>query len=477
MAGGRGHRAYSTGIRDRGLVTGFIIIIVINNMLYRQPCAMNHQQINASTNQRINASTHQRINASTHQQINHMLDLTYIRSQFPGLNSDWVLFDNAGGSQILKPVVDRIDDHFYTSNVQLGGSYPHSVLANERHMGSHKLLAEWINADDPREIVMGSATSLLIKILADNYRRVWKEGDEIIVTNCDHEANIGAWRDLASYGMVVKEWRLNPETFELEKEELLKLITDRTKLVAFTAASNVLGTINPVKEFTEIAHSHGALVCIDAVAYAPHCLVDVKDTNVDFFVFSFYKTYGPHYAMMYGKLDLLNELPGINHFFINEPPYKFQPGNYNFELCYGSGAIPEYFRDLAPKHGYNGKNDTRSMLEYAYSLIAGHEELLSKTLLGYLNNKPGIKIIGSKEFSRKIRVPTVSFIKEGSDSEQITLRTDRDKVAIRWGDFYARRLIDDLELSKMNGVVRISMVHYNNTDEIQRVIEALEKVL
>ncbi|MCA1757765.1 MAG: aminotransferase class V-fold PLP-dependent enzyme [Bacteroidales bacterium] len=252
----------------------------------------------------------------------------YIRSQFPGLGTDWVLLDNAGGSQILKPVVERINEHFYSSNVQLGGTYPHSMLAEERHEKAHLDLMRWVNADDPSEIILGSSTSLLVRTLAGNFSRIWKPGDEIIVTNCDHEANIGAWRELADRGIVVKEWKINPETFELEQEELKKLLTNRTKMVAFTAASNVLGMLNPVAEFAALAHSAGAMVCVDSVAYAPHRLIDVKEWDADFVVFSFYKTYGPHYAMMYGKREILDQLPGNNHFFIEESPYKFQPGNY-----------------------------------------------------------------------------------------------------------------------------------------------------
>jgi len=407
-----------------------------------------------------------------------MLNLDYIRSQFPGLETDWVLFDNAGGSQILKPVVDRINEHFYTSNVQLGGSYPHSVLAEERHMEAHKMLMKWLNAGDSKEIVMGSSTSLLIKILADNFRRVWNKGDEIIVTNLDHEANIGAWRKLEDEGFIIKEWRINPETFELEKEDLEKLLTDRTRLVAFSAASNVIGTLNPIKEFTSIAHKNGSLVCVDAVAYMPHRLMDVQDTDVDFLVFSFYKTYGPHYAMMYGKSDILDGLPGFNHFFIEEAPYKFQPGNYNFELAYGIGALPEYLADLADKHGYMGQNILSDKFKFVYSEIAGHEELLAKKVLDYLNGRKDIRIIGSKEYNKEIRVPTISFIQNGRDSEQLCLETDKHKVAIRWGDFYARRLIDDLGLTESNnGVVRISMVHYNTPEEADRLIIALDKSL
>lgn len=406
-----------------------------------------------------------------------MLNLDYIRSQFPGLDTDWILFDNAGGSQILKPVVDRINEHFITSNVQLGGSYPHSMLAEERHSKAHRELTEWINASDPSELIMGSSTSLLVRMLADNYRRVWKPGDEVIVTNCDHEANIGAWRQLADYGIIIKEWRINQETFTLEKEDLSKLLTDKTRMVAFTAASNILGTLNPVKEFTTIIHNAGALVCVDAVAYAPHRMIDVKETDVDFFVFSFYKTYGPHYAMMYGKKRLLDMLPGNNHFFINDSPYRFQPGNYNFEFCYGMGAIPGYLLDLATRHEYKGDGTPIDRFRFIYSLIAEHEEALSERVLGFLNSKKGVKIIGSESFSRDRRVPTIAFTKENTDSQQITLKSDREKVAIRWGDFYARRLIDDLGLSRQNGVVRISMVHYNSLEEADRLVKVLDAIL
>ena len=407
-----------------------------------------------------------------------MLNLDYIRSQFPGLDTDWVLFDNAGGSQILKPVVDRINEHFLTSNVQLGGSYPHSVLAEERHLKAHRDIAEWIGADHPDEVVMGSSTSLLIRILADNFRRIWKPGDEVIVTNCDHEANIGGWRALESEGIVIREWKLNSETFTLEAEDLRNLITDRTRMVAFTAASNVLGTLNPVAEFTSIAHQAGAYVCVDAVAYMPHRKAEVKKWGVDFFVFSFYKTYGPHYSMMYGRKELLESLPGNNHFFIPDPPYKFQPGNYNFEFAYGMGALPKYMLDLATLHGYNGRGDRDSMYNFTYDLIARHEEILSERLLGYLNSRKEIKIIGSTEHARNVRVPTIAFVAEGWNSEKLCLETDRERVAIRWGDFYARRLVDSLGYSAShNGVVRISMVHYNTVEEVDRVIRALDKYL
>ncbi len=407
-----------------------------------------------------------------------MLNTDYVRSQFPGLDTDWLLLDNAGGSQILKPVVDRINDHFYKCNVQLGGSYPHAVLAEERHAESHRMITKWLNARDPREIIMASSTTLLVNMLADNFGRVWKPGDEVIVTNCDHEANVGAWRRLADKGFVVKEWRVNEDTFTLQLDDLGKLITEKTRLVAFTAASNVLGMINPVKEITRFVHDRGAMVCVDAVAYMPHRLIDLQDTDVDFFVFSFYKTYGPHYAMMYGKLGLLEALPGNNHFFISDSPYKFQPGHYNFEICYGMGALPHYLLELADRNGYNGGDDLRRKFEFTNALIAEHEETLTKRVLSFLNSRSDIRIVGTTDYRKELRVPTISFIKKGVNSESVCLKTDKEKVAIRWGDFYARRLCDDFGFNKNNnGVVRISMVHYNTLEEADRLVAALEKAL
>ena len=180
--------------------------------------------------------------------------------------------------------------------------------------------------------------------------------------------------------------------------------------------------------------------------------------------------------MMYGKKEILDTLPGINHFFIKDPPYKFQPGNFNFEFCHGLGALPDYFSDLAKKHGYKG-DDSRDRFRYIYSLMAVHEEELSARVLDYLKSRNDISIVGPAESSPDIRVPTISFVQKNRDSREITVKTDEHKVAIRWGHFYAYRLIHDLGLDKQNGVVRISMVHYNSLEEVDRLINALDYAL
>lgn len=409
-----------------------------------------------------------------------MLDLPFIRSHFPGLKTDWILFDNAGGSQIVQPVIDRIQEYYQTSNVQLGATYHPSDQATERVALSQKLMAQYINAQGPEEVIMGSSTSMLLRILALNLTEYFPKGSEIIVTNCDHEANIGGWRWMEKMGFTIKTWEINPATFTLDLDQLDTLMTPKTKLVAFTHTSNILGMVNPVKEMVQFIHDRGALACVDAVAYAPHRMIDVQEWGVDFYVFSFYKTYGPHYAMLYGRKDILLELPGNNHFFIgqDETPYKFQPGNVNYELAWGTIGLLDYFNTVYEHHPHNQENPSfRDKLKHVFDLFSQQEYSLSTTLLDFLNQKPGIRIIGSPDADIHSRVPTISFVKEQADSEQIVLKVDPHQIGIRFGDFYAHRLITELGLAPQNGVVRVSMVHYNTIEEVNKLIEVLDPIL
>lgn len=407
------------------------------------------------------------------------MNTNFVRSFFPGLDSGWIFMDNAGGSQIARQVTDRMLDFYRNSNVQLGASYGPSVIATERVAESQRLMAQYINAGDPAEIIMGSSTSLLLRILAMNLGRYFPAGSEIIVTDCDHEANIGCWRELERQGMIIKTWKINAETFSLELTDLERLLTRQTRLVAFTHTSNILGTVNPVAEITRLVHRAGAMVCVDGVAYAPHRMIDVAAWDVDFYVFSFYKTYGPHYAMLYGKKSILLNLPGNNHYFIghDQSPYKFQPGNVNFEFSWGMCGLLDYFDALYENHfGKPADADLRTRLGAVSELVQKHELLLGEKLLSYLATKPQVSIIGQPSASAT-RVPTISFISGDTDSESIVLKMDEFKIGIRFGDFYAKRLINRLALDKQNGIVRISMVHYNTLEEVDRLITALEKII
>ena len=403
-----------------------------------------------------------------------MLDLEAVRAEFPALTNTvaseppWVLLDNAGGSQTLARVADRVRAYLASPGspqVQLGASYEASRSSSARVAAASVETARFIGAADPREIVLGASTTQLLHNLARAMEGTLAPGDEIVVTDADHEANIGAWRRLEARGIVVKEWSLDLQTLRLEEAALEPLLTPRTRLVCFTHVSNVLGSIHDVAAITRFirAHAPRARVLVDGVAFAPHARVDVAAWDVDYYVFSFYKVYGPHFAVLYGKRAVLEELPCVHHDFIgkDDVPYKLQPGNVCFELAHGVSGIYEYFAALGPG---------------AWSDVAAHEEQLSDRLLAFLRDVPRVRIHGEYLASRTRRVPTISFTVAGRSSEEIVRGVDAHRVGIRWGDFYARRLIDALGVRAQGGVVRASMVHYNTLAEVDRLVAALAQV-
>ncbi|MGB3492567.1 MAG: cysteine desulfurase-like protein [Elainellaceae cyanobacterium] len=411
------------------------------------------------------------------------LQLDYVRSQFPALAGDWVFMDNAGGSQTAQPVIDRIQEYFTTSNVQLGASYEVSQQAGARVDLGTQTAATLLNAASTEEVIMGPSTSMLLRILAISLSKTWQPGDEVIVTNCDHEANITPWMELEKQGIRVKVWPINPDTLEFHLEDLEPLITDKTRLVTLTHASNILGTLNPIKAIAQFVHDRGAMICVDGVGYAPHRLVDVQDLDVDFYVYSFYKVYGPHHAVMFGKREHLLAMPGFNHYFIGEDaiPYKFQPGGANYELSYSIAGLGDYLTQLAHHHGETPESQSnalaRQQMQQAFELISAYEEQLSDRLLAFLTSKPNVKIIGHDTGDRTRRVPTIAFLIDGVDSSTIPPQIDPHHIGIRYGDFYAKRLIQDLGLTEQNGVVRVSLVHYNTLAECDRLISLLEPIL
>jgi len=406
-------------------------------------------------------------------------DLDFVRAQFPALAGGWVFLDNAGGSQILGRVVDRITDYLKTSNVQLGASYAVSQRAGERMQEAQRRTAELVNAERPEEVVMGPTSTLLVQLLARAMAHQFTPGDEVVVTRADHESNIGAWVGLASIGVIPRFWEVNPDTGALELDDLGRVMSTRTKLVAFTHASNILGTINPVAAITRFVHDRGAKVCVDGVAYAPHRAVDVRAWDVDYYVLSLYKVYGPHHALLYGKYAHLLELANLYHYFIanDRIPYKLQPGNPNYELSYGAIGIADYLVELGARTGASAGASPRARIEAAFAAIADHEEALADRLLSYLTTKPRVRVIGATTADRAVRVPTISFVADDVDSQTIVRHIDTLQIGIRFGDFHSRRLVEHLDLARHNGVVRVSMVHYNTVAEIDRLIRGLDEVL
>ena len=405
------------------------------------------------------------------------LNIDFVRKQFPALSGDWVFFDNAGGTQICRQAADRIHDYLLNTNVQLGASYDISQRSTQRVNEGIGAMAEFINAGEKCEVILGPSTSMLLKNLSLSLGEVFRAGDEVIVTNCDHEANIGPWRSLEKKGIRIKEWRLNPGTLDLHLEDLEALMTGKTRLVTLPHISNILGTINPVKEVAAFVHKRGARICVDGVAYAPHRLVDVRELDVDFYAFSLYKVYGPHYSLLYGKKSHLENLPGINHFFLEKDiPIRFQPGNVNYELSYGLLGVKDYFTQLAEVQTGEAVECLRNSAALVYETAAQYEETLSARLLDFLNSKSNVRIIGKKESDRSRRVPTISFVIDNVKSSSIPLEVDKHHIGIRYGDFYARRLIENLGLAPRDGVIRVSMVHYNTIEEIDRLIKIFDEL-
>jgi cysteine desulfurase family protein (TIGR01976 family) len=403
------------------------------------------------------------------------LDLPLLRAEFPALAGDTVYLDNAGGSLVLRRVADRIHDYLLTSSVQLGASYAASQEAGAKVLAARRAVAELVNAEHDDEVVMGGATTALMFLLTQALRPGIVPGDEIVVTDTDHEANIGGWMRLQEAGAVIKVWQVNHDSLTLELEDLQALLTPRTKWVAMTWASNILGTVNPVAEVARRVHAVGGRVCVDAVAYAPHRLVDVQASGADIVVYSFYKTFGPHYAVLWGRRELLLGLPSLNHWFIGPEvlPYKLQPGNVNYELSCGCVGIRDYLVDTGSALGATGT--PRQRMQAAYDAFEAHEDALAERLLSWLRGRAGVRIIGRPAADQRSRVPTISFVVNGMSPETIVQHVDRRGIGIRWGDFYARRLIDALGLH--GGVVRVSAAHYNTLEEMDRLIAALEEVL
>ena len=406
------------------------------------------------------------------------LNVAFCRDQFPAACWDWAFFENAGGSFVPNSVIKRLTDYMTECQVQPGAPFPSSSLAQERMDQGHKNMAEMIGADVD-EVVIGPSTSANIDVLSRSLRPLWAEGDEVIVTNLNHEANSGPWRRLAETGIRIVEWPVNPETAQLDTDLLDLLLSDKTRLVALPHVSNITGDINDVKAITKRVHDAGALVCADGVAYAPHRFVDVKDWDVDFYAFSLYKTYGPHIGLLYGKKDLLLQAKSRHHYFIPETAtsYKMNPAGPQHEIIASLSGISDYINAVADEHLEDLPNDLFARTRGVYDLFTRHEGDLAKIFVDWAASKDNVRLIGRITADTGLRAPTFSFVAEGISSEAIALRVTADKIGIRHGDFYARRLVEALDIDAEDGVVRCSMAHYNTVEEAERLVAALDRVV
>jgi len=401
-----------------------------------------------------------------------MLDVDWVRGQFPALAGEWALMDNAGGAATLAAVADRTAAYLRHWPVQLGASYGPSAEAGARQAEARAALAGLFSrgggdALPPEQVAMGASTTSLLSRLARALLPTLAPGDEIIVSDADHEANIGPWLRLQAHGLRIRWWHTRPGTMRLEAEDLDALITPRTRLLCFTHASNLLGSAMDLGPVVSRARDAGVRCCVDGVAYAPHRALALSKWGVDWYAFSLYKVFGPHCALLGCSAEGAALLANLNHEWMTDPApgTRLEPGAWPYELAWGAAAVPAYLDELAARHGRPG-----------FEVIAAHEHDLVRRILEWLAARPDIRIIGSPEAGAD-RLPTVSFVSAARDPEEIVHQVDRAHVGIRHGHFYAPRLVEALGLERSKGVVRISLAHYNTVNEVERLLAALEQAL
>ncbi|MDC1047583.1 aminotransferase class V-fold PLP-dependent enzyme [Alphaproteobacteria bacterium] len=411
---------------------------------------------------------------------NTKLDIDFVRSQFPAfkdpLCKDWSFFENAGGSYVPQQVIDRLNNFMISTKVQPYAEYPMSKIAGDNMDEAIELFAKMINANN-REIIIGGSTSINLYVLSNALKYSIKPGDEVIVTNQDHEANISPWRRLSEVGAIIKEWKINPETAELDLETFENLLTNKTKIVAVTHCSNIVGTVNNLKKISELAHKKNAIVIGDGVSYAPHGFPDVKELDVDFYTFSLYKTYGPHLALLYGKEDIIKKLPNQNHQFLEGSyPYTINPGGPNHEELASLIGIYEYMINLYSHHFDNANISIRKKINRINYLISAHEEEITNPILKYIYERDDLKLIGQNIIRKKNRAPTISFISKNKLSKNLSEILIKEKIATRNDNFYAWRCLKALGIDTDDGLIRLSLTHYNSKDEVNHLINALSYI-
>ena len=411
---------------------------------------------------------------------NIKLDIDYVRSQFPAFNDplskDWSFFENAGGSYVPKNVINKLTDFMRSTKVQPYAEYPMSKIAGENMDKATNVFASMINAKN-NEILIGGSTSINLYVLSNALKKFINSGDEIIVTNQDHEANISPWRRLKEHGAKIIEWKFNLQNQELELSELENLITPKTKILAVTHCSNIVGSVNNLKEICKLAHKNNIIVIGDGVSYAPHGFPNVKEIDVDFYTFSLYKTYGPHLALLYGKEEILKELPNQNHEFLNgQYPYTINPGGPNHEELVSLIGIYEYFNNLYEHHFEDKNLNTLNKIKKINDLISKHEEEIANPILDYISKRKDFKLIGKNLIKNKNRAPTISFTSTKLKSKEINSHLLKYKIATRNDNFYAWRCLKYLNIDVNDGVIRLSMTHYNNADDTKKVINALSYI-
>ncbi|HVA57943.1 MAG: cysteine desulfurase-like protein [Gemmatimonadaceae bacterium] len=402
-----------------------------------------------------------------------MKTVAEIRAAFPALERmhagfPVAYFDGPGGTQVPRPVGEAIIDYIYHHNANTHWAYPTSTETDALIAAARQTLAEFLNGR-PDEIAFGQNMTSLTFHLARGLGRAWGPGDEVVVTELDHHANVAPWRALAvDRGVTIRTVRMRPATGTLDWDDLERAVGPRTRLLAIGAASNALGTITDVRAATALAHAHGALAFVDAVHYAPHQLVDVQAIGCDFLACSAYKFYGPHIGILWGRRALIEstDVPRLDP-APQESPERLETGTQNHEGMVGAAAAVDFLAGLAGAEGAGGR---RNALQAGYAELHRRGETLLAQLWAGLEAIAGITLFGPRP--GQPRTPTVSFVMKGRATTEIARKLAGQGLFVSNGDFYAATVIERLGQSP-DGVVRIGASCYTTNEEVDRLLHAL----
>jgi selenocysteine lyase/cysteine desulfurase len=405
------------------------------------------------------------------------LDIDWVRAQFPAFEQPALqgqaFFENAGGSYTCQPVIDRLFRFYTERKVQPYAPYEASRLGGEEMDEARARLAAMMGVDTD-ELSFGPSTTQNTYVLAQAVRRWLAEGEAIVVTNQDHEANSGPWRRLAEEGIEVREWRIDPETGHLDPAALTPLLADgKVRLVCFPHCSNVVGEVNDVAAICAQAHAAGAYACVDGVSYAPHGFVDVDALGADVYLFSAYKTYGPHQGIMVIRRALGEKLPNQGHYFNAGSLYKrFTPAGPDHAQVAASAGMADYMEALSAHHG--GPASGAGAARFAHALMRDHEKALLQPLLDYVASKNSARLIGPAKAEG--RAPTVA-VALNRPGEAAAADLAPHGIMAGGGDFYAVRALEAMGVDPGPGVLRLSFTHYTHPDEVTKLIAALDSVI
>jgi cysteine desulfurase family protein (TIGR01976 family) len=401
-----------------------------------------------------------------------VLGVKEIRSRFPALERvhggrPVAYFDGPGGTQVPRTVVEAMSDYLLRHNANTHWRYPSSIETDAALDAARQALAEFLNGR-PDEIVFGQNMTTLTYHLARALGRAWGPGDEIVVTELDHHANVDPWKALVKErGVTVRVVRMRPETGDLDAEDLERAVSPRTRLVAVGAASNALGTVNDVRRIAALAHAAGALCFVDAVHSAPHVLVDVAGIGCDYLACSPYKFYGPHLGVLWGRRHLLDQLdvPKLEP-APDEAPERLETGTLSHEGIVGAAAAVDFLASLAGP----GAGSRRAALVRVYAELHARGDRLFARLWEGLGRIRGVRRYGLAPGAP--RTQTVSFTVDGLDADTVAEHLAGRAVFASSGDFYAWTVVQRLGHAR-DGLVRAGCAIYTTEEEVDRLVEAV----